>query len=1235
MSTYNDVIIGIDFGTTNSVVAVLENNSPRVIPNSEGSTRTPSVVSYMENGDVLVGELARRQGVIFSDRTISGSKRMMGSSLAQLEKEGIDLMPYRFDEVNGQVVIQIDNKQYTPSEVGSEIFKKLKSSAEEYLGLSISRAIITVPAYFDDCQRKDIVDAARLAGLDVVRLINEPAAAALAYGLGHAGTERIVVLDFGGGTFDMTVLEISNNVFEVKCSVGDSHLGGDDIDAEIMQWVFQKFLAEKGFALPKEPMILRRLKDASEKAKCELSIARQAMIHLPFLTLHDNVPVNFEATLMRSEFESLIRKRLKDLLVITNKGLEVVGMAPEDIDRIILVGGSMRIPLLQEMIEEYFQKPPFKGLNPDEIVAMGAATQGGVLNGKLREVVLLDVTPHSLGIEVENNLVSRVIEKNSIIPIRASKIFTTTHDDQDVVQVHVLQGEGETVSECRSLGNFVLEGIQKGRAGTARIEVTFSINASGMVEVTALDLVTREERSVGVTVSPGDSSGIDSKQLSADQRRQRAAQRVADMMPDAIPNRSQKVINRSTHMIYSNDSGEFSVNNQRQGPSQSSSSTKPSHTSTYSRVDVASTAPNVGGNAQQPVTDVATPAGTLLATSPYPKTDGDVATGKLFDSAEFSATPAEPAPPVNSEHTTSRIGKPAQYILDAMSCLQNKAVDPHSINLYTQAVPKLRAMVLATPTRELMHAAIWMSCILGQVHESGQLLSQLVENNLCPQNEDLLGLYNTHLQYFPSDVNVRAMRGYLLAKMGNAEEAMADYETVCANAVGCKPQHIKELIDLYQSQIRLNNDSAMKFKLVRLLVCQKQYDKAIELLQPLSRSVSYRERATKILALCFWQKGMHYLAWQRLQELEPTEEVKDMFYRLAVDMIGSDQLINAVAVLKNLKEIDEKYRDVASRLETLEMQLQQDQTDAGNNKAAVPDNINIDESLKNAALVGDRSSVSNNLTQNTSIMKALKGSRFTPIEEINRGSMGIVFRARDKILDELVALKILSDYLAHDPHAVERFKREARAAKRLSHPNIVRIHDMYEIGDKRLLSMEYIEGQDVKALIGKQGRLQLDQVLTILNGTCAALEYAHKMGIVHRDIKPANIMLCPSGLVKITDFGIAKFLHSSATRDNTSTQAMGTPLYMSPEQVRGDNSDARSDIYSLGTTLYEMLTGNPPFYEGNIEYHHLYSRPRPLPDDVPQALAAIVMKCLEKDPNKRYQSIPQLRQDLRNAGLSV
>ena len=562
----------------------------------------------------------------------------------------------------------------------------------------------------------------------------------------------------------------------------------------------------------------------------------------------------------------------------------------------------------------------------------------------------------------------------------------------------------------------------------------------------------------------------------------------------------------------------------------------------------------------------------------------------------------------------------------ALDALNRHATDPASINGYLQVIVHLRKLAVNSTTPELARSAVLMTCLLGQVHESSQLLGDLLKTPGVLSDTELLEFLNIHVQNFPGEYSTRVLRADLYIKMGKPKEAIADYEVVCDNPIVCKPAHVATLLDLYKQQLNASSSPEIKFRIVKLFLHSKRYDDAIALLQPMTRSSQLRERATKVLALCFWRKGMHYLAWQRLQELPTSEDVKDLLYRLAVDMQQSDQSINALAVFKFLADTDPHYKDVKNRLPVLEELVKNMSERRGPGLTQRP---NAEYSPGKS---GNSGGINPAFTrQSQGIMEALKDSRFTPLEEINRGSMGIVFRARDKVLDELVALKILSDYLAYDESAVERFKREARAAKRLSHPNIVRIHDMYEIGGKRLLSMEYIDGMDVKNILVRDRIMPIDQVISTARGVCHALEYAHQMGIVHRDIKPANIMVCPSGLVKVTDFGIAKFLNQQSLQDASGTQTMGTPLYMSPEQVRGDTVDYRTDIYSLGITLFEMLTGRPPFYEGNIEYHHLYSKPKAITrEDIPAELTALTLKCLEKDPNNRFQTITEVRQALVN-----
>ena len=405
----NDYIIGIDLGTTNSVVAILEGESPKVIANSEGSTRTPSVVSFLPGGDYIAGDVARRQGAVNPARTVYSIKRLMGRTPHDIEAMGIHTPNQLASTADAQLVVKIDDQGYTPAQISAFILEKLKQAAEDYLGEDVAKAIITVPAYFDDLQRQATREAGKLAGLEVLRLVNEPTAAAMAYGLGKDRSERVAVYDFGGGTFDLTILDISEGTFEVLTSQGDTHLGGDDLDAMLVDYLLHKFQETSGVDFEPDDMAIRRLTEAAEKAKCELSMARQTLVHLPFLAQVDGTPLHLDLPLRRSDFEDLVEPLLQRTIECCRAALMDCDLKPQDIDKVILVGGSTRIPLLQDLVEEFFGVVPFKGINPDEIVALGAATQAGVLAGKLKEVILLDVTPHTLGVEVADNRMTRVI----------------------------------------------------------------------------------------------------------------------------------------------------------------------------------------------------------------------------------------------------------------------------------------------------------------------------------------------------------------------------------------------------------------------------------------------------------------------------------------------------------------------------------------------------------------------------------------------------------------------------------------------------------------------------------------------------------------------------------------------------------------------------------------------------------------------------------------------------------
>ena len=503
MSTAGSKVLGIDLGTTNSCMAVMEGGEPTVIPNAEGGRTTPSIVAFTKSGERLVGTAAKRQAVTNPQHTVFSIKRFMGRKFEEVKHE-IDLVPYTVVKAkNGDAHVKIDDKVYSPPEISAMILQKMKTDAEAYLGETVSQAVITVPAYFNDSQRQATKDAGKIAGLEVLRIINEPTAASLAYGLDKKSEEKIAIYDLGGGTFDVSILDIGDGVFEVTATSGDGHLGGDDFDQKIIDWLVSGFKADQGIDLSADPMVLQRLKEAGEKAKCELSSSQSTEINLPFITADASGPKHLNVTLSRAKLEELCDDLITKAIEPVKVCLKDSGLSASEVNEVILVGGSTRMPKVQNSVKEIFGQDPHKGVNPDEVVSIGASIQGGVLKGEVKDVLLLDVTPLTLGIETMGGVFTPLIERNTTIPAKKNEIFSTAADNQPAVEIHVLQGERKMAAANKTLDRFNLDGIPPAPRGTPQIEVTFDIDANGIVKVSAKDLGTGKSQHITITDSSG------------------------------------------------------------------------------------------------------------------------------------------------------------------------------------------------------------------------------------------------------------------------------------------------------------------------------------------------------------------------------------------------------------------------------------------------------------------------------------------------------------------------------------------------------------------------------------------------------------------------------------------------------------------------------------------------------------------------------------------------------------
>jgi molecular chaperone DnaK len=890
-------IIGIDLGTTNSVVAVVEGDEPIVIPNQEGTNKTPSVVAFLDNNECIVGEIARRQATTNSSRTVNSIKRLMGLPFEEVE-EWVDILPYQIVNHEDRLLIDVNGLGYSPEQISALIIKKLKESAESFLGGEVKQAVITVPANFDDNQRNATIEAARLAGLEVLRLINEPTAAALAYGLGKtAGADEIIaVYDFGGGTFDITVLEISDKTFEVLCSTGDAHLGGDDLDNALVRRIVEEFKEEHGVDLTKDPVTIRRLKEVAEKAKCELSSTSQAMITLPFIAYKDKTPLHLERRVRREDLEELIEPFVNRTIRCCKRAIDDAGLSKKEIKKVILVGGSTRIPLVQDAVEDFFGLAPFKGINPDEVVALGAATQAGVFSGNIEEVTLLDVAPHSLGIEVKDGKFSRIIEKNATIPIKAAKNFTTTEDNQSFVNIHILQGESDDAAENRSLGKFMLSDIPPMPKGRPRVRVTFFVNADAVMEISAEELTSGLAKSLTIVHSDldsserkirkrarqrkGGSSRPSSSRAPAAEKRDTGGKRYGTEttgVPTSLPpgGRVRNADSSITALSPPTERDLAAFNKQRDSKE---ASPLPDSEEVIRTAETQHASP--GFAAPTRYTRSGSAASNIAVPTPL-KRSSDAT--QREEKGEIPTPP--PVPPPDDAHTLRYDSKAstdetvfvdkaalqsgAQHALSALdiktdiptaaeleevewpglidSALDlaiNSDVSPDAQDLYQKAIEALSRDPWALDARyAVLRARALLQSMLGRIDDFRASMSRIMDRYAALRTDDIIDLYQRAITRFPTTAILRRDRGRFLEGRGQIERACEDLEY----ASKLEPQDSDGAIleRLYKARAAQTRDPAAQFKLVKIYLKTNRVDEAIEILQDLQHNEAYETRASR------------------------------------------------------------------------------------------------------------------------------------------------------------------------------------------------------------------------------------------------------------------------------------------------------------------------------------------------------------------------------------------------------